>query len=280
VDRTARLQPSFAAAAAARGVRAAELDFADPGAAEAINAWAAEQTRGMIPRVVESLRRDERLLLTDALFFDGAWSVPFDPARTAPAPFRLAGGGTRDVPTMHVTGNLEYARQDGLEAIRLPYGTTRRLRFWAVAGPADGPPEAPRLDPPTWTRLRGALRPRDGSLALPRLQLDAALDLRAALVALGLGPAFRPSHDLDGIFSAEGPPTALGRVLQRARVDLDETGTRAAAVTTITARAVAAMRDRPRPFDLRLDRPFVWGIEVAESGTLLFVGIIDDPGAA
>lgn len=279
IDASARLADGFAAAAAARGVQASELDFADPGAPGVVNGWAAESTRGMIPRVLEALEPRERLVLTDAVFFDGAWTVPFDPDRTAPAPFRRADGSTRDVPTMHIAGGfLDHAERDGLEAIRLPYGNTRRLRFWAVAGPADGPPEAPRLDGATWTGLRASLRPREGSLALPRLRLEAELDLGEPLRALGLGPAFELSHDLDGVFTAGGDPTSLSRVLQRARVDLDERGTRAAAVTAVIARAVSAPLDPPPPFDLRLDRPFTWGIEEAATGTLLFVGIVEDPG--
>jgi serpin B len=64
-------------------------------------------------------------------------------------------------------------------------------------------------------------------------------------------------------------------VLHRARVDVDEQGTRAAAVTVVTAIAGAY---RPgAPFELRLDRPFLWAIEDRRTGTLLFLGIVTDP---
>ena len=279
IDTSARLADGFAAEAAARGIRADTLEFADPGAPAVINAWAAERTRGMIARVLEELTAEERLVLTDAVFFDGAWTDPFDPDRTTPGPFRRADGSTREVPMMHADGHLQYAEHDGLEAIRLPYGNTQRLQFWAVAGPVGGPPEAPLVDDATWSGLRERFRLRAGSLAVPRLRLEAELELHDPLAALGLAPAFEPSHDLDGVFTvAGGWPTALGRVLQRARVDLDEQGTRAAAVTTVTAIAASARTDEPPPFDLRLDRPFVWGIEEEATGTLLFVGVVEDPG--
>jgi serine protease inhibitor len=64
-------------------------------------------------------------------------------------------------------------------------------------------------------------------------------------------------------------------VLQSARVDVDERGTRAAAVTVVTAIATAY---RPEtPFELRLDRPFLWAIEDRRTGTILFLGIVTDP---
>jgi serpin B len=48
-------------------------------------------------------------------------------------------------------------------------------------------------------------------------------------------------------------------------------------VTVITARASSAELDPPEPFDLRLDRPFLWAIEHRDSGTLMFLGRVTDP---
>src|SRR6185436_4068902 len=78
LDPRFRLQPSFAEAARRRGVDCRTLDFADPAAPAAVNAWAAERTEGMIEEVVRSFTRDEVMALADAVFFDGAWSRPFE----------------------------------------------------------------------------------------------------------------------------------------------------------------------------------------------------------
>jgi serine protease inhibitor len=251
------------------GFPARVLDFADPGAPEVVNRWAADHTRGMIERILDGFEHDERLVLADALFFDGAWTAPFDPAATRPEPF----AGRAAVPMMHAEGEMAYAEDDDVQAIRLPYGNTRTLRWCGVIAREGMQP--PRLDAAAWSRLRFATRP--GRLALPRLRLEARLDLREALIALGLGEAFT-GDGFDKLFDAAEPAT-LGRVLQRARVDFDERGTRAAAVTVATMRLVAARRDPPPPFDVRLDRPFLWAIEHAPTGTLLFVGTVEDPGA-
>jgi serine protease inhibitor len=115
---------------------------------------------------------------------------------------------------------------------------------------------------------------RRGTIALPRFTAVSSLDLSAALTDLGLGPAFTEGRDFDGLLSGDDPK-ALGRVLQSARVDVDERGTRAAAVTTVTVIATAF---RPEtPFELRLDRPFLWAIEDRRTGTILFLGIVTDP---
>ena len=79
--------------------------------------------------------------------------------------------------------------------------------------------------------------------------------------------------DLDELITGPGEK-ALGRVLQRARVDVDEAGTRAAAVTAVTARAVSYHEPT---FHLVFDRPFTWAVEHAPTGTQLFVGRVSNP---
>jgi len=265
------LRPEFADAARRRGVDCRALDFADPAAPAAVNAWAADKTDGMIEEVVQSFTPDEVMALADAVFFDGAWSRPFERELTAPAPFTRPDGTTVLVPTMHggASGHFE---DDEVQAMRLDYGAGD-LAFVAVI--AREGLAAPALDEHRWAEIAGGLRERPGRLALPRLRLSCGLELRPALSALGLAPLFGDGAELDGIFEGPAPAAGAGRVLHRARVDLDEHGTRAAAVTVVTVRAVSMPVDEP--FDLRLDRPFTWAIEHRESGTLLFLGRVTDP---
>jgi serine protease inhibitor len=272
VDPRYRLAAAFAARAAELGVDCRELDFADPRAPGEVNAWAAEKTRGMIPSVVDEFQQEEKFALANAAYFDGSWTNPFDPDETEPRAFTRLDGRAVHAPTMRAAGHFEYGEREGLRAIRLPYGDTLQLGFVAVIADQG----LPRLDAGGWGALRDAMASREGALTLPRLQLESNLELSDALKTLGLGPAFEPGDDFDGLFEGPGAK-ALSRVLHRARVDLDERGTRAAAVTVVTVMATSARLDEPPPFDLRLDRPFLWAIEDRPSGTLLFMGIVTDP---
>lgn len=64
----------------------AAVDSADP-----INAWAAQQTRGLITVAVPPDSPFD-LVLTNALYFKGLWQHAFDKAATLSQPFTLAGG--------------------------------------------------------------------------------------------------------------------------------------------------------------------------------------------
>lgn len=222
-----------------------------------VNAWAREKTNGMIPSIVESFDDDEKLALTDAIYLDAKWRQPFD--RIGKRPFEGAG----DVEMMGVEGIFEHAEG----AIRLPYGDGD-LRFVAMLDPRAAPGGLRDFRAIEWSRGRG-------TVVLPAFGAESRHDLAAALIELGLAPAFEPGLDLEDLFRGEGEK-ALGRILQRARVDVDDEGTRAAAVTVVTARAVSAVVGPP-PFHLIFDRPFTWAIEHAPSGTLLFVGRVRHP---
>ena len=200
-----------------------------------INAWSNEKTHGMIPRILEDLGDDEVFVLTDAEYLDAKWAFPF----------------TATEGLMTVDGTFEHTE----DAVRLPY-RDGELRFVAMMGAA----------PATWTEGYGTVE-------LPRFSTTSSLELSDHLSALGLGPAFRLGKDLDELVVGPGEK-GLGRVLQRARVDVDEAGTRAAATTAVTMRTVAF---RAPTFHLIFDRPFTWAVEHAPSGTLLFVGRVLNP---
>jgi serine protease inhibitor len=69
----------------------------------------------------------------------------------------------------------------------------------------------------------------------------------------------------------------LSSVLHKTWVSVDEQGTEAAAVTAAVMSG-AAPGEKPRiPFEIRLDRPFVWAIRDNATGGLLFLGAIEKP---
>jgi serine protease inhibitor len=250
------------------GIDAFTLDFGAPEAAARVNGWASEKTHGMVPRILDAFSPSEIFALTDAAYFEGSWAVPFQAERTEPRPFTRPAGDTVDVPMMHGDGRYEYYEDEAVQAVRLPYGNQHELCFTAVIAREGLAP--PPID--AWDALE--TRKRTGSIAIPRFSAQSSLELSTPLKALGLERAFTPSSDFDGLIS--GAAKAISRVLHSARVDVDEQGTRAAAVTLVAIEMTAVYGGEP--FELRLDRPFLWAVENRRTGTILFMGIVTDPG--
>ena len=214
--------------------------------ADKVNAWSNEKTHGMVPRIVDRFNGDEILAITDAEYLDAKWVHPFETTR--PAPFE----GVGEVPMMSVEARFDHAE----DAIRMPYRDTD-LQFVAMLGD---------WHEVTWSHGQGTVE-------LPRFSTTAELELTDALIDLGLAPAFEFGQDLEELVTGPGDK-GLSRVLQRARVDVDEAGTKAAATTAVMARAVSMPVN---PFHLIFDRPFTWAVEHAPTGTLLFVGRVLNP---
>lgn len=237
-----------------------------------INAWAARETNGRIPRVVESLSPDMVAMLLNALYFKGAWRERFDPARTALRAFRTGGGGRPVVPMMQRTGTMPYATARAAQLAELAYGNTAYVMTLVL--PESGTTPQAWLDGLTadgFASVLGTLGPQQVDLALPRFRLALDRQLQAALEALGMGVAFRAGEaNFTRMANAD---LFLTHVKQDVFIDVNEEGTEAAAVTQVGVGVVSA----PQVIKLHLDRPFLFFVRERLSGTILFAGIINVP---
>src|SRR5690606_24153071 len=89
-----------------------------------INAWVASNTNDLIPRLLpEGAINDHSLLvLVNALYFKGAWAVPFEEYLTEDADFTLLDGSTVTVDMMAAPQlGARATKADGYVAIDLPY---------------------------------------------------------------------------------------------------------------------------------------------------------------
>jgi serpin B len=94
--------------------RVEALDFNDPGAADLINAWVSEATDDLIEGIVDPpIDPLTMAFLINAIYFEGAWTLQFDPERTASGDFRRPDGSTVSVLFRH-TGVRRIARRRGM----------------------------------------------------------------------------------------------------------------------------------------------------------------------
>ena len=267
-------KPGFSARCRdAYGAQATTLDFTQPSAAQTINDWANTSTHGKITSIVDpDALASARLLLTNAVYFHGAWADPFHPEDTASGSFRRETGGPVTLPLMQRTGEYAYAQTAQFQAVSLPYGAGRM--DMVILLPRPGVPldaVVKTLDAKTWTATLDALNRTRVLLQLPRFRVEYDKEMTAPLSALGMGAAFAPGAD----FGPMGLPAGdtLTGVRHKAVMEVSEEGTVAVAVTAVGGGA-------PGPThvtDVRVTHPFVCAIRDSATGTLLFLGAIRDP---
>lgn len=259
--------------------RTETVDFLKPEAtADTINAWVKEQTEGLIEKLFQASDFDAqtRLALVNTLYFEGQWQHPFPKDATQDAPFHLEDGTTKTVPMMRLSERLPYLKGEGFEAVGLPY-TADSYRFYLFL-PEKGRTVADlraQLTPENWAKWLTESRIVQGSLQMPRFKIEAKYDLKPPLSALGMGIAFDPDRaDFSRIAEVAPERLYIQKAIQKAVVEVDEEGTKAAAATGMTFGVTSLPVDQ---FNIVVDRPFLFAIVHQPTGTVLFWGIVRTP---
>lgn len=249
---------------------AQERDFDDPATVDVINAWIRKATDGMIEKGIDEISHADQMFLINAIYFIGKWASRFDPSRTRHEQFTRENGTHVMVPLMWQKAKFPYTRTERYQAIELGYGGG--AYSMVVVLPAQGVPLADivaELSPQWWDGLVAALDTVEMDLYLPRFKIEYDAYLNAPLVAMGMGRAFSPDADFSRLTPEGG--VCLQYVRQKTFVEVDEAGTKAAAVT------VGGVGLTSAPPMMRVDRPFLVAIRERFSGTALFLGAIGDP---
>jgi serpin B len=271
------IQPAYLNAIGAQfgaGLRVVDYRTDSETARQLINGWVDDQTQH---RIAELLARGTvtaatRLTLVNAIYLKAPWTLPFDPKETHDAAFRLAAGGTVDVPVMVASRTLPYAAGSGWSAVDLGY-LGDQLSLTLIL-PNNLSKFTASLDGARLADIVSALTPRRVDLELPRFSIETHQTLADPLRAMGMTAAFDPAvANFSGITTEA--PLAISEVIHQANITVDESGTEAAAATAVVIGETAGPPSEP--VVVHFDQPFLFALRDRETGAVLFLGQVVDP---
>ena len=241
-------------------------DFYDGITRDVINQWGSDHTEGMIKEILskDGFNQDAVSYLLNALYFKGTWVTKFDPNNTKEESFN----GGAIVPMMHIPcvmggAEFDYTSNDLYQAIKLPYGNEAYL-MTVILPQEDKTIEdvLDQMDGQNWQfHGRGTIV----DLKLPRFETEASIDLKPVMSALGMPTAFNP--DFADFSDFCNVPTYIGLMKQVAKINVNEEGTEAAAVTIIESTS-----GMPDIADFHATRPFIYIISERSTGIIFFIG--------
>lgn len=253
------------------------VDFNDPEEARAlINLWVAAQTNDKIKELIPGgvLNNMTRLVLTNAIYFKGAWTNQFDEKDTQDGSFTLADGSSKTVPFMHANFTISALVSDKIHAVRLPY-EGGNYAMAAIMPLVDFAGFESQLTATDLEQLLSALRSSSAmvDLSMPKFQAESSFGLGEKLAALGMPDAFDAQKaDFSGMTGK--PNLMIGSVLHKATIDVNEEGTEAAAATAV----VMSTTSMPgQSYSIRLDRPFIYVIYETTTNAIVFMGRVVNP---
>jgi serpin B len=262
------------------GATLRQVDFVEqPTASEAaINQWVAQETNDKINPLLGSgaITPDTRFVIVNAVYFNASWNTQFVPNGTQTKAFTRADGSTVNVPMMFSDkAATSYAKGANWQAVELPYsgGTTSMVLVLPDAGALQAVEQG--LSGDFFTSVTGALGYSSVELTMPRFKIHGgSVSLTRELETLGMKTAFTKAANFTAMIPAGG--IFIGDVVHQAFVDVDESGTEAAAATAVIG--VGAAIEEPS-VTVTADHPFFFFIRDVATNTILFVGREGDPSA-
>lgn len=261
------------------GLRLVDFESAPEPARLAINRWVSDQTEGKIKGLIPpgAITDLTRLVLANAIYFDARWVYPFDKGSTQDETFNLLDGRQVNAPMMRMDrpALLRYAQGAGYQAVELPYEGDRASMLLLVPDAGTFADFETALDADLIATTVASLQPQLIDLTLPKFSYNADFSLADTLASLGMPDAIcgygnADFSGMDGIGEL-----CISAVLHKAFVAVDEAGTEAAAATAIVVGLTSAQP--AAAIELRIDRPFIFLIRDARTGSILFLGRVLDP---
>uniref|UniRef100_A0A8C9PSW2 Serpin domain-containing protein n=1 Tax=Spermophilus dauricus TaxID=99837 RepID=A0A8C9PSW2_SPEDA len=235
---------------------------------EHINTWVSKETKGKIPELLPMNSIDEqvRLLLVNAIYFQGTWDKPFDKTCTEVRPFKINQRDKRPVQMMCQKANFNfiYISEAQAQMVELPYaGKTLSMIILL-----------PDEDVDLSVVSREGLHSFELTISVGRIgfKLQGDYNLESVLQRLGMVDAFQQGQANLSAMSTE-TDLCLSKVVHKSVVEVNEEGTEAAAAIDIDT-IFDCISCAPT---FHADHPFLFFIRHNRTNTLLFCGRFSCP---
>lgn len=269
-----------------------ESSFGKQGA-EDMNRWVYNNTRNMIDQIIDpenGLSEDARMVLINAIAFEGKWLEPFNEYQIKKDGTFTAANGAKQKATMlqgtedtyvELAGGTgfvkDYAGGDiAFLGLLPPKGMSAREYAAGLSGEDFlAAWQARRSSEPGDT---GEQIPIQVRIQLPCFSYDYGISMKPVLQSLGMKRAFTDAADFSAMMDPSSPEykdgLCIDDVLHKTHIELDQNGTKAAAVTAVIVEKATAVRDVAEK-EVFLDRPFAYALVDTRTGAPLFIGIVE-----
>lgn len=266
-----------------------QVDFSQVGmTCQIINQWIEAQTGGLIKNLItpDLISPLTRVVLASAVYFKGKWMNPFPMDSTREEEFWLAPNRLIRIPMMYQEVETQYAQYADVQVLALPYHHLGRKAAdvsMIILLPRRGTLDdvVVRLTAREVDRWADGLEYQLVKIFLPKFRIEFKAYLATFFIQLGIVNAFDPSKaDFSGMAQVSDP-FSIEQIVHKAYVNIDEEGTEAAAASATAIMLGSAgwiWDEQPVPV-FRADHPFLFLIRHNPSGSILFVGRVNNPQA-
>ncbi len=261
----------------------AEVLYDDFNTPDVINNWVNEKTDKMIPKIMDDISSDFVLGLANAIAIDVSWSNPFECNNTTSEEFTKFDGTKYNVEMMHNTydnsDDYKYFETDDAKGVILPYKSDdSSLEFVGILPNDDVAVFIESLTEDKLNKIDETVKTENDTklkLSLPRFKYSFSLDnFIEILQTMGINEMFTVTADFQNI--SDSIALQVSEAIHKTHIDLNEKGTKAAAVTFFGLdKALAPLEEKT--IELKFNKPFAYMIRDSKTKEILFFGVTYEP---
>lgn len=238
-----------------------------------INRWTSEHTDGMIEKIIDEISPEAMVYLINAIIFDGEWSNPYKEFQVSEDDFTNIDGTIAKAQFMR-SDEYSYLSDEYAQGFTKPYSDG--YSFVALL-PNEGvscEEYLAKLTAESYEKLMAGETDAHVAASVPKFKYDCDYNLSEALSSLGMPLAFDPERaDFSDLAElSDGTKLYISKVLHKTHIEVNESGTKAAAVTAVEMECGCSLEDPSNVIEIVLDRPFIYMIVENETNLPLFCG--------
>lgn len=249
------------------------VNFRDAATVGKINSWVDEHTDGMIKKIVEDLDPATLMVLMNALVFDAKWADPYEDIFCYDRTFTSYNGVKKSVPTLNSSEYMYLTINDATGFAKNYEGGDYKFVALLPDAGVDVYDFVNSLNGETLMKALNNVSYERVITSMPKFKYDYDITLNEALGSLGLKDAFTDHADFTEMI--EGGGIKISKVIHKTHIEVDNAGTKAAAVTAVIMEATSA-GPIGQPKSVIIDRPFVYFIVDSEYNLPVFMGIVTE----
>ena len=244
---------------------------------DTINDWVEEKTNDKIKDLIPDglITPNTRLVITNAIYFNGKWLNEFDKQATREEKFYPSENEEILVDTMFTNQHLKYGENSDSKIIELPYKGNNLCMYIVLPNDNEIENFERAFSVVDYEKLKSRMDSKyEVKTWIPKFKFEYTNKLSETLIEMGVVDAFQFGYA--NFSEISDTDLAISEVIHKAFVDVQEEGTEAAAATAIFV--VEESSPEPIPIrEFRADHPFMFFIEDKRTGCILFMGKVERP---
>ena len=247
--------------------------------ADQVNSWCFLKTHGKILQIVDQLDPLTKMILLNAIYFKGTWKNKFKPEKTQKKYFYNFGDQTKPVQVnmMNLETKFNYYSDEKVQVIEIPFSKDSVSAVIFLPQKLQNINDfIAELDDQKIKKYLNSLFPITVDLELPKFKIEFESGLNTYLHNLGMKQAFSPMADLSGLAKG-GNDLYIDSVIQKAFIEVDESGAEAAAVTAVIINGWSSIINISQR--MYVNRPFLMMLRskaLPEDNDVLFMAKIEE----